>query len=143
MAEQTYKTHRRYIPVFHFFAIPVLVLNVVAQFLYFLKWRTFYKAWQVVVAIALAIFIIIVRSMIARVQDRVIRLEETTRLGALLPENLRARVGELTPAQLVALRFASDEEVPGLVERCFTGEFATANQIKKEVKTWRPDNLRM
>ena len=75
-AEQTYKSHRKYIPIFHFFVEPVLLLNVIAQVLYFNKYRTSYKAWMIVVAIALAIVPFAARFMMARVQDRVIRLEE-------------------------------------------------------------------
>lgn len=144
MAEstQTYKSHRRYIPIFHFFAIPVLMLNVVAQLLRFNKYRTTYSGWLVLVAIALVILIFAARSMASRVQDRVIRLEERMRLASLLPQDLQHRVNELTASQLVGLRFASDEELPELARRCLDGELIKGEQVKKEVKSWRPDNLR-
>lgn len=142
-AEQTYKTHRRYIPIFHFFAEPVLVLNVVAQLLYFNRYRTLFKAWMVVVAVALAVFVFYARYMVAKVQDRVIRVEERMRLASLLPAELRGRINDLTTRQLVSLRFASDEELPGLAQRCFNGELTKSEQIKKEIKTWRADYARM
>ncbi len=142
-AEQTYKTHRQYVPLFHFFAEPVLVLNVIAQLLYFNKYRTLSKAWMVVVAIALAVFVFFARYMVARVQDRVIRLEERMRLASLLPADLHGRINDLTTRQLVALRFASDEELLGLAQRCFNGELIGGEQIKKEIKTWRPDYARV
>ena len=142
-AKQSFKTHRRYVPLYHFFALPALYVNIFAQLLYFNKYRTLFKAWMVVVAIALAILAQVVRSMMARVQDRVIRLEERTRLASVLPPELRGRIGELTPRQLVSLRFASDEELTGLVQRCLAGEFTGGEQIKKEIKTWRADNLRI
>ena len=94
-------------------------------------------------AVALAVYANFPRFMAARVQDRVIRLEERMRLGRLLPEELHERIEELTPSQLVALRFASDEEVPGLARRIFDGELTKNDQIKKEISTWRPDYLRM
>jgi hypothetical protein len=141
-AEQTYKSHRKYIPVFHFFVEPVLLLNVIAQILYFNKYRTLYKAWMVVVAIALAIVPFAARYMMARVQDRVIRLEERLRLASLLPAEARGRINELTTPQFVALRFASDEEVAGLAQRCISGELTKGDQIKREIKTWRPDHAR-
>src|SRR6476620_5382963 len=141
-AEQTYKSHRKYIPIFHFFVEPVLLLNVIAQVLYFNKYRTSYKAWMIVVAIALAIVPFAARSMMARVQDRVIRLEERLRLASLLPTDVRGRIDDLTTPQLVALRFASDEEASGLVQRCLNGELTKGDQIKREIKTWRPDYAR-
>jgi hypothetical protein len=141
-AEQTYKTHRRYIPLFHFFVEPVLILNVVAQLLYFNRYRTLYRGWAVVVALALAALVFFARYMVARVQDRVIRLEERMRLASIAPAEMRGRINDLTMAQLVALRFASDEELPGLAARCLSGELKGGEQIKKEIKTWRPDNAR-
>jgi hypothetical protein len=145
MAEstQTYKTHRRFVPVLHFFAIPVLVLNVIAQLLRLNKYRTLYEAWMVLVAIALAVLILAARWMATRVQDRIIRLEERIRLASLLPENMRSRMNDLTPGQLVGLRFASDEEVPGVAQRCFAGELTEREQIKKEIRNWRADTLRV
>ena len=145
MAEstQTYKTHRRLVPVLHFFAIPVLVLNVIAQLFRLNKYRTLYKAWMVVVAIALAVLVFAARWMATRLQDRVIRFEERFRLASLLPENVRSRINDLTPGQLIGLRFASDEEVPGLAQRCFAGELTKKEQIKKEIRNWRADTLRV
>ena len=140
--EQTYQSHRKYIPVFHFFVEPVLLLNVIAQLLYLNKYRTLYKAWMVVVAIALAALPFVARYMVGRVQDRVIRLEERMRLASLLPPEVRGRVDDLTTPQLVALRFASDEELPALAQRCLSGELTKGDQIKKEIRTWRPDHVR-
>jgi hypothetical protein len=141
-AEQTYKSHRKYIPVFHFFVEPVLLLNVIAQLLYLNKYRTLYKAWMVIVAVALAVLPFIARYMVARVQDRVIRLEERMRLASLLPADVRGRIDDLTTPQLVALRFASDEELPALAQRCLDDELTKGEQIKKEIRTWRPDHAR-
>jgi hypothetical protein len=76
------------------------------------------------------------------VQDRVIRLEEQLRLVSLLPEPLRSRVPELTPGQLVGLRFASDAELPGLAERALS-EKLSKEDIKKAIQNWRPDYLRV
>ncbi len=142
MAEQSFKSHRRYIPVYHFFALPVLILNVVAQVLYFLKYHTPYKLFMIVVAIALVVVAFAARSMVARVQDRVIRLEERLRLSNLLPVEMHAGINDLTPGQLVGLRFAADDEAVALAQRCMSGELTKGEQIKKEIKNWRPDNLR-
>jgi hypothetical protein len=117
----------------------VLLLNIVAQTMYFFRYRTLFKAWAVVVAIALFALAWMARSMALKAQDRVIRLEERLRLVSILPQEMQARIGELSPGQLVALRFASDEEVPGLVERCLRGELAKGDEIKRQIRNWRPD----
>jgi hypothetical protein len=142
MAEQTFKSHRRYIPIYHFVALPILILNVVAQVLYFLKYHTPYKLFMIVVALALVVIPFSLRTMIARVQDRVIRLEERLRLSNLLPAEMHAGINDLTAGQLVGLRFASDDEVAALAQRCMSGELTKGEQIKREIKNWRPDNLR-
>ena len=143
MPEQTYKSHRRYLPVYHFFVEPVLAVNIVAQIMYFMRYRTLFKAWMVVVAIALFVLSWMARSMALKAQDRVIRLEERLRLATVLPAELRERINELRPGQLVALRFAPDEELTGLVERCLSGELKGSDQIKKEIGMWRADTLRV
>ena len=143
MPEQTYKSHRRYLPVYHFFVEPVLFLNIIAQLMYFNRYRTLYKAWMVVVAIAVFALAWMARTMALKAQDRVIRLEERLRLASVLPADLRDRINELKPRQLVALRFAPDEELTGLVERCLSGELKDSQQIKKEIGTWKADTLRV
>lgn len=142
-SDQTYKTHRRYVPLYHFFVEPVLLLNVVVELIRLNKYHTIYKVWQVLVAIALAVFVFLSRRMALRAQDRGIRIEERARLTALLPPDLRGRANDLTISQLVGLRFASDEELPDLARRCLNGELTKADQIKKEIKSWRPDPHRV
>ncbi|GAC1702590.1 MAG: hypothetical protein NVS9B4_08300 [Candidatus Acidiferrum sp.] len=75
-------------------------------------------------------------------QDRVIRLEERLRCQRLLPPGLQPRIGELTEGQLVALRFASDEELPGLTQRVMDEKIVGRAAIKKLVKNWKADHLR-
>jgi hypothetical protein len=77
------------------------------------------------------------------VQNRVIRLEERLRLARLLPEELRSRVEELDTRQLVALRFASDAELPELVRAVLDGRLASGDAIKRAVRDWRADWLRV
>jgi hypothetical protein len=139
---QTYATHRRWIPLFHFFTLPVLLINVIAMAVQFVRDPRLITGWSVVVALALLIGITLIRSMPLRAQDRIIRLEERGRLERLLPNDLRGRIGELTAAQLVAIRFAPDDEVPDLTRRALNGELKSQNDIKRAIRNWRADTLR-
>ena len=146
MAEQqnqTLASHRRFIPAWHFFAVPVLIINVFVVGTYFGKNPSLANAWALAVAIALAIGITLSRNMPLRAQDRIIRLEERIRLERLLPPDLRARVGDLTPGQLIELRFAPDNEVPELTRRVLAGELTSRGDIKSAVQNWRSDHLRV
>jgi len=144
MAEptQTYASHKRYIPAYHFFAVPVLLINVFVMAVAFVRDPRFATGWAVVVALALFLGILLLRFMPLRAQDRIIRLEERTRLERLVPSDLRGRVGELTAAQLVAIRFAPDDEVPELTRRALNGELKTPGDIKRAIRNWRGDHLR-
>lgn len=130
-------------PAYHFVVMPILLANIVVEVLRLNKYQTAYHVWMVVVAIALLLFGFTARAMALKAQDRVIRLEERLRLAALLPAAERAAIDNLTPGQLIALRFASDEEVPALVSACASGDLTTAGQVKKSIRTWRPDHLRV
>src|SRR5881628_1230289 len=115
---QTFANHTRLDPPFHFFVIPVAAVTF-----FVMIWNAFQKSfsftsiWVVVAALAGLVAAFKIRLYALRVQDRVIRLEERLRLAMALPEPLRARTVELTEGQLIALRFASDAELPGLVEK--------------------------
>ena len=81
------------------------------------------------------------RETALRVQDRLIRLEEQLRLADLVDEDHLELVEALTVKQYIALRFASDAEVPALAQRA-VAENLTQKQIKEAIVTWRPDNYR-
>ncbi|HEY8132701.1 MAG TPA: DUF6526 family protein, partial [Thermoanaerobaculia bacterium] len=102
MAEtQTYATHRRWIPYFHFFALPIFGINVLVQLYVLIRHFSGWAIWNVLVAAALAALAVATRNMATTAQDRIIRLEETLRLQRCLPADLRGRIGELTPGQLI------------------------------------------
>ena len=140
--EQNLKNHARLDPMFHgFLSIGALLLLGAA--IYALVQRP--EPWGVVRIFGMLWLIVLmfkVRLYSLKVQDRVIRLEERLRLMQLLPESTRPRIGELTEAQLVALRFASDGEVAGLVQQTLDGKW-DQKQIKQAIKTWRPDFFRV
>jgi hypothetical protein len=140
---QTFENHARYYPWHHFVVQPILLLNVLIEAARLYKYQTLYHVYLIVFAIGLLIFSFTARSMALRAQNRVIRLEEQLRLTRLLPATDHALIDKLTPGQLVALRFASDEEVPDLARKCAAGEFSSGKEIKQSIRTWRPDYLRV
>jgi hypothetical protein len=139
---QTFKNHARFLPAFHFFVLPVLLINVLNTFrqLYLTPSRS--TGFAVVVAAALLTLGFLSRVMVLSVQDRVIRLEMRLRLRECLPPALVAQINELTPRQLIALRFASDAELSDLVREVLDGKLATQKEIKMRVKNWQEDWLR-
>ena len=139
---QTFANHAKFDPPFHFFVIPILAINVlvVAFLLFFYPGRS--GAWLLIVSLALLLHAVRMRSYATHLQDRIIRLEERTRLSTLLQEPLRSRIGELTSAQLIGLRFASDAELPALVQRTLD-EKLSRSDIKKAITSWRPDYSRV
>ena len=139
---QDFKTHRRWHPMWHFFALPVLAANIVIVARHMWGQPGFWSYWQVVVALALAIAVFAARTQTLIVQNRLIRLEMRLRLKDVLPASLAKRVNELSAKQLVGLRFAGDSELQALVERCLSGELATDEAVKKQVRDWQPDWLR-
>ena len=146
---QTYANHTRLDPPFHFFLGPVFILALVLTLIHF-----FYHLHEsgmrdnihsfllIVLAVAMITLVLKVRLYSLKVQDRVIRLEERLRLTQLLSEPLRSRIPELTEDQLIGLRFASDAELPKLVERALN-EKLKRKDIKKAVQNWRPDYWRV
>jgi uncharacterized membrane protein (DUF485 family) len=144
MAEQqNYSNHVRWVPLFHFFVLPVLLANF---FTSVFRWRFlgFSWGWLIGMLTALALFILAVfaRAFALKVQDRVIRIEERQRCERLLPAELKSHIEEITPGQFVALRFASDDELPGLVNKVLTDKISDTKTIKQMVKNWRGDYLR-
>jgi len=139
---QTFANHTRFDPPYHFFVIPVLAITVLVTIWNLIQNASFYSAWMVVVALALVVFALKCRLYALKVQTRVIRLEERLRLVTLLPESLRAKIPQLTEGQLVALRFASDAEVPGLVEKALAASLPNT-EIKNAIVNWRPDYFRV
>jgi hypothetical protein len=139
---QTLANHTRLDPPFHFFVLPVFGLSAIAATVHFIWRPSLHSAWLFVVAVAAVTAILKLRLYALRVQDRVIRLEERLRLASLLPEPLRSRIPELTEDQLIALRFASDGELPRLTERTLS-EKLPKSDIKKAIQVWRPDYWRV
>lgn len=139
---QTYANHARYLPLFHFVASPITALYFIHSFLYALQDPHVVHFVEALYAFAIFAGVLASRIMALSVQNRVIRLEMRLRLKEILPPALVARIPELRVKQLVALRFAGDAEMPGLVQRTLNGEFAKPKEIKAAITDWQPDYLR-
>ena len=140
---QTYANHKRTPPPIYLFAATVLLLNFGVALWLVVRRPAPDTFWNVVVAVALALLAWSLREHAVTVQNRVIRLEERLRLTSVLPDVLRERIPELKTSQLVALRFASDDEVTDLVSRTLSGELASPDDIKRQIRNWRADHLRV
>lgn len=143
MTEQNFANHAKVVPPFHYFVVPMLILNLLwAIYRLIHAWFTFDALISLLTAAALVLLMFLARLFALRVQDRVIRLEERLRLQRLLPEASKPRIDEFTPDQLIALRFASDTELPTLACKVLSEHLTDAKAIKRMVQHWRPDHLR-
>ncbi len=142
MADQTYQNHVRWLPPFHFFALPVLLVNALNAIRHLYNDPSRSTGFALLVAVALFLTCLLARTQALAAQDRVIRLEMRLRLLGLLPADLHGRIYEITPAQMVSLRFASDAELPDLV-RTVLKDNTKPREIKKLIKVWVPDHLRV
>jgi hypothetical protein len=143
MAEkpQSFKNHARLDPLFHQFLGPLSFILLIAAVTNFVRNVAWMSAFQVLAAIWAVVATFKIRLYALKVQDRVIRLEERLRMHELFSEPLKSRIGEFTESQLIALRFASDPELPALAEKALQG--LNQKQIKAAIKTWRPDYFRI
>jgi len=146
---QNFANHTRLDPPFHFFLLPVFGLALIMALIHFFWHLTtsslhenFHAFLLIVLAVAFLVLLLKTRLYSLKVQDRVIRLEERLRLTQVLPEPLRSRIAELSEGQLIGLRFASDAEVPRLMERALK-EKLNCKQIKEAVQNWRADYWRV
>ncbi len=139
---QNFQNHARYFPLFHFVIFPLLALNLIGQGVMLYLRPSWHQAGFVALSVVFILMILAARLQSLKVQDRVIRLEERIRYGQLLPAELLQKTGSLTIGQIIALRFASDEELPDLVNRTLAGEFASPKDIKMAITNWRADHLR-
>lgn len=141
--ELSYKTHRAYDPLYHFFVVPVLGINVLILIYVAIQRPFWLTLWGIVFGIALIVLAWRVRYFPLRIQDRLIRLEETLRLQSVLPEELRSRIGEISTRELIALRFCTDEELPEHVRAIYAGDYRGGENVKSRIKSWRPDPHRI
>ena len=139
---QNFQNHGRIVPPYQF-AFFVFAINLGWTIYHLVKSGiTFESALAVLMAAALIVLFFYARHFALTVQDRVIRLEMRLRLAELLPGELRPRIPEFTVDQLVALRFASDAELPALARRVLEEKISDRKTIKQFIKDWQADHLR-
>lgn len=143
MASQNFANHTRWHPLFHFFVLPVIVINVIWAIVRAFLNPGLDAAWGIVFSLALALLMAFVRTNPLKAQDRIIRLEERIRYQEVLPAGLVKQAEELSIGQIVALRFASDDELEKLVRAVLSGELARPMEIKRAIRNWRPDTFRI
>ena len=139
---QSFENHAKFVPAFHVGVLGIFTLN--------LGWSLYRVAHafssesviSLLMAIAFILLALYARIFALTVQDRVIRLEMRLRLLHILPADLQPRISEFTVNQLVALRFASDGELPGLARKVLEGKVDERKAIKKMIQNWQPDFLR-
>ena len=143
MATQSFSHHAKFVPPFHFFTMPILLLNLVwSCYRWYRGHFSFDGLVTILLGVALILGFLFARLFALTVQDRVIRLEERLRLARLLPEDLKLRIEEFSVAQLVGLRFASDAELPALARKVLTEKIEGRKAVKRLIQNWRPDYLR-
>jgi hypothetical protein len=120
-----------------------MLINLIWAVVKFIREPGLDQGWWIVVSIALVVLSALVRTNPLRVQDRLIRLEEQLRQQQLLPAELAREARSLRPGQIVALRFAPDDELEGLVRDTLTGRLNKPAEIKQAIKSWRADTLRV
>jgi hypothetical protein len=141
-SSQSLKNHARLDPVYHFFLALIVIANLIIAIVHAVRHFSLYSVWLVVLSLALFFLLLRMREYPLKVQDRVIRLEERLRLQSLAPAQWHAQISRLNEGQLIALRFAGDDEVVGLAKMALE-ENLTRKQIKERIRNWRPDNWRV
>lgn len=141
MKEQNFKNHAKLVPGFHYTALPILlglfigsIVNLVhAEEGHFLSASLIFGMCIVLILVSYY-----ARSFALRAQDRAIRAEENFRHFILTGNQLPSGLGV---SQIIALRFASDEEFPALTAKAIS-ENLSNKQIKESIQQWRADNYR-
>jgi hypothetical protein len=139
---QSFENHARIVPLYHFLTLGIFQAYFLWTLYRLIKAPSVDTSMAVLLAFALILLSLYARRFAVTVQDRVIRLEMQLRMRALLPPDLQHRIDELSTRQLVALRFASDAELPDLARAVITEKIADQKTIKKMIRDWRPDHLR-
>ncbi len=141
MSDQNYKNHFRLVPGFHFatsIAIIALFIGSIINLVHAEHSNLYSASLICLISVILILFFIYIRKFPIKVQDRAIRAEENLRYFALTGKLMDPK---LTMNQIIALRFASDEEFLGLAKKAVEQNLSSKD-IKKEISDWRADHHR-
>jgi hypothetical protein len=141
-APQNLENHARLLPEFHVVVYLLLLIDFFFALSEAVRGAGAASIVHLATAVALLIMATSLRRQVLTVQDRVIRLEMRLRLREVLPPDLQGQIPSLSVGQLVALRFASDAELPGLVRDVIGGRLTDSKAIKAQVRDWQADYLR-
>src|ERR1700679_785407 len=139
---QNLANHTRRDPLYHFIALPLILANFIISIVWAVQRPNFHHIWFAVFSFAVLVLVLMVRMYSAKVQDRVIRLEERLRLQSLAPQELRAQIYRLNEDQLISLSFVADDDVVERAKQALEQNL-TRKQIKERIKSWRADNWRI
>ncbi len=140
---QSFTNHAQMTPGYHYLTSPLGLIYVIWSIKRLISSPGEDTAFATVGAVALFGAIAYARLSPLRAQDRIIRLEERLRLGRILPADLQPRMEELRPSHLIAIRFASDAEVPELVRTALANPTITAKELKAQIRQWKADYFRV
>ena len=140
---QNFANHRRMVPLYHVGIFGILAINFIWRVVALVRWPSWTAGMDALLAAALLGIFFYARIFALTAQDRIIRLEMRLRLKEILPADLRGRIEELSPGQLIGLRFAGDAEMADLVREVLTNNLHDREEIKRRVKDWKADNLRV
>ena len=135
--QQAYATHGHHPVVTYVATVFTLVGMIALVGSWLFDWPTLHLG-AVSLSVAVAALVAISRTYITKLQDRIIMLEMKVRCTELLPAGKATLLSHLSPKQIVALRFASDDELEALLERSVAERLAP-DVIKRSIKNWRPD----
>lgn len=136
---QNYNNHKRFHPVFHFITIPLILIGISFAIYNYSEAKELESALLIFAFVLIIVVAGFARMYALKAQDRAARAEEKLRYfilaGKMLPSTLRI-------GQILALRFASDEEFVDLVNKT-VNENLSSTEIKKAIKNWRGDYYRI
>ena len=148
MDQQNYSNHRRYVPAFHFFTGSLILIVLIYRLIQVVKvlmlshhqftHLVYYFIIPLIVSIILLMVFWYSRQFALRAQDRAIRAEESLRYYILTGKAISPKI---TMSQIIALRFAADDEMVSLAQQAVEKNMS-GDEIKKAIKNWRADNHR-
>ncbi len=141
--QQNYSNHVRWQPLVHFIIFPLLFINLVFQSVRMYQEPNWDRFFLIILSLVFIMMNVAARVQALRAQDRVIRLEESLRYSQILPADLAERASGIRLGKVIALRFASDDELPELVRQVLDGELTSSKEIKRAIKNWRGDHRRV